>query len=235
MNLSRLRSAPLLAAILVVTACSRPAPSPAPARTSAVAPPTAAAFEPEIAAFEASDRTHRPQPGGILFVGSSSIRFWSTLAADFPGEPVFNRGFGGSMLPDVIYFAPRIVLPYRPRLIVLYAGDNDIAAERAPTQVLADYETFARLVHDSLPATRIIFLSIKPSPSRWELADRMRAANALIARTIRRDTLATYVDVFTPMLGGNGHPRPEMFRDDSLHMTDAGYALWRARLAPLIH
>lgn len=230
----------LLAVALLAAACTHAVPAPAsstvstPATAANVAPPTAAAFEPEIAAFEAADQLHPPPRGGILFVGSSSIRFWSSLAADFPGLPVFNRGFGGSTLPDVNYFAPRIVLPYRPREIVLYAGDNDIAAGRTPEQVLADYSTFVHTVRSALPATRIVFLSIKPSPSRWELANQMRAANALVSRAIAGDSLATYVDVFTPMVGANGHPRPELFRDDSLHMTAEGYALWRELVGKVI-
>lgn len=232
MTLLRHLSAWALGALVATTACVRAASAPAP--TPIAAPPTAAAFAPEIEQFEASDRARPPAPGGILFVGSSSIRFWSTLAADLPGLPVLNRGFGGSTLPDVTWYAPRIVLPYRPRAIVLYAGDNDIAAGRSPAQVLADYETFARLVHDSLPGARIVYLSIKPSPSRWELAGRMREANALVARAIAGDSLAAYVDVFTPMLGPDGRPRPELFRADSLHMTPAGYAIWRERLAPVV-
>lgn len=230
----RLLKYSLFVLLVAPAACVHPAPGPAP--TLILRPPaTAAAFEPEIEAFEDADRGHKPAPGGIVFTGSSSIRFWSDLAADFPGEPVLNRGFGGSTIPDVTWFAPRIVFPYRPRLIVLYAGDNDIAAGHSPEQVLADYLEFVRDVRRTLPSTRIVFVSIKPSPSRWALAPQMRAANALIAQAIAHDSLAAYVDVFTPMLGANGHPRPELFRADSLHMTRAGYALWRTRLAPLVH
>jgi lysophospholipase L1-like esterase len=236
----RLRPTRLFGALLVATACVRGAPAAAPraAMTDVgimPAPATASAFEPEIAAFEARDRVDPPPRGGIVFVGSSSIRLWPDLTSVFPAVSVLNRGFGGSTLPDVIYFAPRIVLPYAPREVVLYAGDNDLAAGRTPEQVLGDYTAFVRLVRRTLPAARIIFISIKPSPSRWALAEPTRAANALIARAIARDTLATFVDVFAPMLGASGRPRPELFQADSLHMTPAGYALWRARLAPLIH
>jgi lysophospholipase L1-like esterase len=101
--------------------------------------------------------------------------------------------------------------------------------------VAADYGSFARLVHGALPATRIVYVSIKPSPSRWALSEQMRRANMLVAEAVQRDTLATFVDVFTPMLGPNEYPRAELYQGDSLHMTAAGYALWRARLAPVIH
>ena len=169
-----------------------------------------------------------------MFVGSSSIRMWPDVGADFPGSSALNRGFGGSTLADVVYFAPRIVLPYKPRLIVLYAGDNDLSEGHTPAQVLADYRAFAALVHRALPETRLVFVSIKPSPSRWTLADSMRKANALIAADIARDARATFVNVFPAMVGANGHPRPELFVDDSLHMTAAGYALWRELLGPVV-
>ena len=227
----------MLLGVLLAAACSPATPVPAPVTTPAVvsAPATASTFESEIAEIEARDQVDARTRGGIVFVGSSSIRMWPELAADFPGLPVLNHGFGGSTLADVIWFAPRIVLPYAPREIVLYAGDNDLAAGRTPEQVLDDYSAFVRLVRSTLPSTRLVFLSIKPSPSRWTLAEPMRRANALIAQAIARDTLATYVDVFTPMLDSSGRPRPELFQADSLHMTPAGYALWRARLAPLVH
>ena len=168
MSKRRLRPA-LLGALLIGAACTPAAPVPAPAAPPSVlsAPATAAAFESEIAEIEARDRVDARTRGGIVFVGSSSIRMWQTLAADFPGLPVLNHGFGGSTLADVIWFAPRIVLPYAPREIVLYAGDNDIAAGRTPEQVLDDYSAFVRLVRSTLPSTRLVFVSIKPSPSRW--------------------------------------------------------------------
>ena len=191
-------------------------------------------FESEILAFEGADRTTPPPLGGVVFVGSSSIRMWKNVADDFPGVPLLNRGFGGSTLPEVVQLTPRIVLKYRPHLVVLYAGDNDLNAGRTPANVLNDYRTFAGMVHRALPSTRIAFVSIKPSPSRWKIADRMREANALVQREIARDTLASYVDVFTPMIGANGHPRAELFGPDSLHMTRAGYLLWKERLAGVV-
>lgn len=231
---TQLHSVWLVGALLAGAGCTHPALSPPFSASSTAIPPTASAFEPEIARFEAADRGRPPLPGGIVFVGSSSIRLWPDLAGDFPGEPVLNRGFGGSTLADVTYFAPRIVLPYRPRMIVLYAGDNDVAMGHTPEQVLADYLAFVRVVRRVLPTTRIVFISIKPSPSRWNVAERMREANALIAQAVKRDSLTTFVDVFTLMLDAAGHPQPELYQADSLHMAPAGYALWRTRLAPVV-
>ena len=207
------------------------AEAPAIAATITAPPATAAAFEAEIAAFEARDRQVAPDTGGIVFTGSSSIRLWPELERAFP-QRVIARGFGGSTLPDVIHFAPRIVLPYRPRQVVLYAGDNDIQAGHSPAAVLANYEAFVRLVRAARPGTRVVYISIKPSPSRWALAEKMRAANDLIRDAITRDSLSAFVDVFTPMLGANGRPRPELYVADSLHMSPAGYALWRAQVSP---
>ena len=196
--------------------------------------PAAARFADDIARFAAADSDAPPQPGGVLFVGSSSIRMWETLAADFPDVAVFNRGFGGSELEDVIRYADRIVFPYAPRLIVLYAGDNDIAAGKTPARVFADYRAFADTACARLPAVRLAYISIKPSPARWALVDSMRAANALIERHTRTNPRLVYIDVFTPMLRADGMPRDELFLEDGLHLNARGYALWRERVAPYL-
>ena len=226
----------VLALASACIACARTA-APATAREAPAAAPPAPALrldrsEGEIRAFETADRALMPAPGGIVFVGSSSIRLWRSLAADFAGLPVLNRGFGGSTLPEVNHYLPRAVLAYRPRMIVLYAGDNDIAIGRSPQQVAADYRTFVRLVRDSLPSARIVVIGIKPSPSRWRLIERQREANRLVREIVATDSLQTFVDVIPPMLGANGRPRPELFVADSLHMTPAGYVVWRAQVAP---
>lgn len=192
-------------------------------------------FEPEIRAFESADRASPPPLGGTVFVGSSSIKNWTDVAADFPGLPVLNRGFGGSTLADVVYYADRVVLPYHPRLVVLYAGDNDLAEGRTPGRVLGDYRTFVARLRSTFPAARIVYVSIKPSPSRRIYVDRMRETNRRIRAETERDSLQAYVDVFTPMLDATGQPRPELFLSDSLHMTRAGYLLWRALLAQVVH
>ncbi len=202
-------------------------------------PPPAAARPPEvwaeeIARFEAADRLTPPRPGGVLFVGSSSIQAWPALEADFPGVAVLQRGFGGSELSDVAHYAPRILLPYRPRLIVLYAGDNDLAAGESPATVFRDYQAFVALVRRALPKTRIAFIAIKPSGARWGLVEQMREANALVRRHAATDPGLLFVDVFAPMLGPDGMPREELFVEDRLHMNARGYALWRDLLAPIV-
>lgn len=221
----------LLTAAALLSACAHSA---APVQVS-VAAADVTPFAAEILAFEAHDRAAPPTPGGIVFVGSSTFRLWSALAADFPLQNVLNRGFGGSTLPQVNMVVPRIVLPYRPHLVLLYAGDNDLAAGRTPADVLNGYRRFVSLVRRELPTVRIAFVSIKPSPSRWALVEKMRAANQLVRDEIARDPLSTYVDTFTPMLRADGRPRPELFGPDSLHMVRAGYVLWRETIAPVIH
>jgi lysophospholipase L1-like esterase len=191
-------------------------------------------WEPDIAQFEAQDRASPPRPGSIVFVGSSSIKMWTTLDRDFPGMPVLNRGFGGSEAGDVAQFAERIVVPYKPPVVVFYAGDNDLAAGKTPAQVLTAFQSFVATMHRDLPATRIVFVSIKPSIARWSIVDKMRAANQLVRDYVRTDDRLSYVDVFTPMLDASGQPRPELYIEDGLHMTPAGYAIWRDLIAPAI-
>jgi lysophospholipase L1-like esterase len=190
-------------------------------------------WEKEIAAFEEQDRAKPPPRNAVLFVGSSSIRLWK-LAQSSPDVPVINRGFGGSQLADAVHFAPRIVLRYRPCLVVLYAGDNDIAAGKTPEQVRADFEAFVRTVHKQLPKTPVAFLAIKPSIRRWKLVEKMRRANALIEEFCKRDTRLRYIDVARPLLGKDGKPRPELFARDGLHLNEKGYALWAALLKPCL-
>ena len=185
-----------------------------------------ARWEPDIRAFEEADRA-APAPGeGILFVGSSSIRLWETLEHDFSGLPVVNRGFGGSRIRDVHAFLDRIVLPYRPRLIVFYCGTNDINAGRSVRRVVEDYRRFVRAVHEQLPQARIAFIAAAPNPARWHLRDQMQRLNREVQAWSRRDERLDYIDVWSAMLGPDGRPRPEIFVEDRLHMNERGYAIW---------
>lgn len=191
-------------------------------------------WEADIRAFEEADRKARPPEGAILFVGSSSIRMWDTLQRDFRDVRLVQRGFGGSTLADVIFYADRIILPYRPRMVVVYAGDNDLAAGKAPETVFADYKTLVRRIRRALPRTRIAFIAIKPSLARWKLIVSIRKANALIEEHASRHGRLLFMDVFTPMLGRDGTPRKELFLEDGLHLNARGYALWRDVLAPVM-
>lgn len=179
-----------------------------------------------IDAFTTADQTNPPPRDGVVFVGSSSIVRWSSLQRDFPGVKAINRGFGGSELADSVFYADRIVTPYRPRIVVLYAGENDLNAGKTPETVLADFKAFVAKVHGALPQTRIVFIAIKPSPSRAKIKDNVVRANDLIAAECARDPRLAFADVYTPMLTITGEMRPELFVKDMLHLNEAGYALW---------
>lgn len=184
-----------------------------------------------IEKFTQSDASQPPVHDGVVFVGSSSIVKWTTLEKDFPGVNVINRGFGGSELADSVFFADRIVIPYRPRVVVVYAGDNDLNAGKTPAAVFADFKAFVAKVHARLPATRIVFIAVKPSPSRWKIHAAGEKTNALIAAECARDNRLRFVDVWPPMLDANGEPRRDLFVADMLHMNPAGYAIWRPLVA----
>ena len=188
-------------------------------------------FETAIRAFEKADQTSPPPTNAILFIGSSSIRLWTNLAHDFPGKPVFNRGFGGSHISDAVHYVDRIVIPYWPRLIVFYAGGNDIHAGKTPEQVLGDFKAFVVKVHRQLPKVRIHFISIAPNPSRWKEVAKVKAANQLIADYISTNKSLTFIDVFSAMLGTDGLPR-DIYRADKLHMNLQGYEIWTKIIGP---
>ena len=187
-----------------------------------------------IEKFTVADVNQPPAKGGVLFIGSSSIVKWTTLAQDFPGVPVINRGFGGSELSDSVFYADRIAIPYRPRVVVLYAGENDLQLGQTPAAVQASFRAFCAKIHAALPQTRIVYISIKASPSRAKITDKIVAANELIAAECRRDPRLTFADVFHPMLDAQGNPRPELFVKDLLHLNATGYAIWVPIVAPLL-
>ena len=186
----------------------------------------------EIAAFARQDSLVPPPTRPIVFVGSSSVRGWRTLATDFAGLPVLNRGFGGARLTDVNYYFDRLVPPYRPRQVVLYAGDNDIAAGYAPDHVFDSFRAFARHLRRTLPGTQLTYLGIKPSPARWSQYPVMQQANRRIRRYARWHRNVDFVDVSTPLLGTNGRPHPAFYQADSLHTTRPAYELWTELVRP---
>ncbi|MBA4136644.1 MAG: hypothetical protein C0518_04940 [Opitutus sp.] len=197
------------------------------------APATAAdRWAVELAAFGADDRAHPPASGGVLFVGSSSIRLWTTLRADFPELPAVNRGFGGSQIADVLEHFDVLVKPHAPRLVIFYAGTNDLAAGKPATEVAADFQKFCERLHAGWPGARVIFLSIVTAPARWEIREEMREANRLIGEYCAADARRQFLDVNAPLLAADGQPRGEFFQADQLHLAAGGYAQWRAALAP---
>ena len=190
-------------------------------------------WEETITRFQTMDRENGITPGGILFVGSSSIRLWDTDKS-FPDMNVVNRGFGGSEIEDSIYFADRFILPHKPRIIAFYAGDNDIANEKTAQRVYDDFVEFAALVHKELPQTRIIWVPIKPSIARWEMAGEMALANSMVRAASERDERIYYADTWTPMLGKDGKPMADLFVDDNLHLSAKGYEMWDGVMKPVM-
>lgn len=192
-----------------------------------------ARWEKDIARFEQQDRESPKAPGGVVFIGSSSIRMWD-LEKSFPDMKAVNRGFGGSQVVDSNHFADRILLPLKPRLVVLYAGDNDIGKGKTPERVFEDWKAFVATVQGELPKTRILFIAIKPSLKRWNLIENVRAANALIAEHCATDERLSFVDIDTPMIGDDGKPRGELFKDDGLHLNDKGYEVWKKEIIKIL-
>jgi lysophospholipase L1-like esterase len=192
-----------------------------------------ARWKEDIARFEKMDRENPPPRGTVLFVGSSSIRMWDTDKY-FPDMVTINRGFGGSHIIDSVYYADKIVIPYAPRVIVFYAGDNDIADGKSPEMLRANCKAFVIKVRQSLPETKIIYISIKPSIARWKLWPKMKAANVLIRDYCAGGRELVFVDVELAMLGADGKPRLELFMADGLHLSGKGYELWTSLLSPYI-
>lgn len=193
--------------------------------------PKSVKWESAIQEIESRDAKNPPKPGGVLFVGSSSIRLWK-LQESFPDLNGINHGFGGSEIIDSVYYFDRLVVPCQPRMIVFYAGDNDIGNKTPPAQVHANFQKFVALTHEKLPEARIVFIPIKPSIKRWSLIELVREANGLIRRTCEQDDKLIYLEIERPMLGEDGKPRPELFATDGLHLSPEGYALWSDLLKP---
>lgn len=208
-----------------------PKTTPAPA-----APPAHdfAKWEKEIAAFEQSDRAHPPAKGGVLFIGSSTIRMWQSLAADFPGHAVINRGFGGSEITDSTHFADRIIFPYQPKMIFLRAGGNDIHAGKSPEKVFADYKAFVATVHARLPETEIVYIGLAPTIARINEVEKGDALGALIKEFAAKNPRLKYIDTGGTTLGSDGKPRADLFIKDGLHFNEAGYKILAEKVRPFL-
>jgi lysophospholipase L1-like esterase len=195
-----------------------------------------APFYDEIKAFQKQDSTQLPPKNAVLFTGSSSIKLWTSLQKDLPMHSIINRGFGGSSLPDVIRYADEIIIPYQPAQVVIYCGDNDLASSDTVTaQIVAErFERLFSKIRKQLPEVPIAFISIKPSPRREHLLQKVISANELIKTFLNKQTKTAYIDVYSAMIDQQGKPKPELFVDDRLHMNQKGYAIWLQIIEPYL-
>lgn len=205
-----------------------------PVHADEVKPANPAMTETAAKDFAARDEKTPPIKGGIVFMGSSSIRRWTTLEKDFPQYHVVNRGFGGSEISDSVVIAEGTLVPHDPKVVVFFAGGNDIARGVAPEKVAADFQEFATRVHKALPNTVIVDISIPGAPARWSQVPKIKQANALIEAFTKTQPYLRYVDIFPLMLTADGKPRPELYVKDQIHMTPDGYAIWIKALEPVL-
>jgi lysophospholipase L1-like esterase len=194
-------------------------------------------FKNEIDAFKKSDSFSMPLPGGIVFAGSSSFRMWKDINTTFPDYPIINRGFGGSSLPDVIYYAEETILKYRPKQIFIYCGENDIAGNSTVTAdtVLNRFKSLYSIIRKNLnKKTEVVFVSIKPSVSRWNLEKTFNESNQLIKDFLSREKNTTFLDVHSSMLTSDGNVMKDIFIADNLHMNSKGYKIWESLIRPIL-
>jgi lysophospholipase L1-like esterase len=184
--------------------------------------------------FEEADRQSRPADGSIVFIGASSIVRWTTLAQDFPGLPVINRGYGGSVYRDLTPYIDRIVVPYKPRKIVIYSGDNDLDRGMTPEEVIADFKVLLQTIHAKVPNAQVGVISLKPSIARFDMVDSFLAVNRMLKEIDKRDDKMVLIDIEQQMLGPDGKPNPELFVPDGLHLSPKGYAIWTAAVTPFL-
>ncbi len=189
---------------------------------------TAIGYEKDIQYFEHLDSTENYSKDAILFMGSSSIRLWNTIAQDMAPYPVIQRGFGGSNMADVAYYTKRIVYPHQFRAVAIFVA-NDITggtADKTPEEVLSLFTYIHRTIRKKFPDKPIYFIAITPTNSRWKVWPQAQQANALIKDFCGKKTKTYFIDTASLYLGSDGKPRAELFRDDQLHQTEAGYQIW---------
>ena len=204
--------------------------------SSLIAQETHPPFWDEIQAFKKEDSISPPAKNAILFIGSSSFNFWKSVQKDFPGYRIINRGFGGSSLPDVIRYQDDIIFPYRPKQIVMYCGENDLASSDTVTAetVTARFKQLFNSIRQKLPKVPIVYVSIKPSPSRQHLMPKMVQANKMIKLFLQKQRNTSFIDVYNKMLNVDGTPKGELFIEDKLHMNAKGYAIWQKSIKPYL-
>ena len=204
------------------------------ALSSLQAQTTCPPFWKEIEKFKKEDSAKMPFQKAILLVGSSSFTRWKDVQDYFPGYAIINRGFGGSQLTDVIRYAYDVILPYAPKQVLIYCGENDIAANVKAQEVVLRFRTLFGIIRQNLPETSIYFVSMKPSPAREQFAHEVKTANAGIRSFLRKQKGTGYINVYHAMLNEKGLARPELFVEDKLHMNAEGYRIWQKNIQPYL-
>jgi lysophospholipase L1-like esterase len=191
-------------------------------------------FQNEIDNFIQQDKENGFTKNGIMMTGSSSIRMWTSMDEDFSAFPVLNRGFGGATIPEVLHFAGRYIFQHEPQIIVFYCGENDISDGASPETVFASFKTFVKIIETKLPATKLVYISMKPSLARWNLWPQYQAGEKLIKEFVAENSKIAYMDASISMLEKNGEVKKDIFVEDGLHMNAKGYEGWTNQLKPIL-
>jgi lysophospholipase L1-like esterase len=187
-----------------------------------------------IAQFQQTDSVSALQPDQILMLGSSSFTIWQDVEDYFPGKKFINRGFGGSKMSDVLYFKEKLVLPYHPKQIIIYEGENDVASGEKPDVVLAEFNQLINWVRTKCPGVKFTVISLKPSPRRWAIREEMIAFNQKLKKFAGENDDIDFVDIWNPLLEGKQKPTDINYRPDSLHLSPNGYKIWQRAMAPYL-
>ncbi|RYG40477.1 MAG: G-D-S-L family lipolytic protein [Chitinophagaceae bacterium] len=190
-------------------------------------------FAKEIAEFKKQDSAHYPAAGQILLIGSSSFTRWTDVQDYFPSYPILNRGFGGSTIPDVTLYVEDVVFRYAPKQIIVYCGENDMVSDTVTAEVVLNrFKQLFTTIRSRLQRVPIVYISMKPSPSRELIQGKVREGNALIRAFLKKQKRATFIDVYKEMIDDEGKPMPDLFVEDNLHMNKKGYAIWQKMMEP---
>jgi len=193
------------------------------------------AFYDDVQAFKKQDSINAPKKNAIVFIGSSSFTMWKNVQEMFPEYPIINRGFGGSTLPDVQRYLDKILFPYQPKQVVIYVGENDVASDTVDSRMVTErFKSLFQTIRQSLPGVPIVYISMKPSPSREKYLPIIKQANQMINNFLYQQKNTGYVDVYSRMLDASGKPKGDLFLDDKLHMNEKGYAIWQEALKPYL-
>ena len=193
-----------------------------------------ARFAEEIKAIGLKYKEITPSADLIVFTGSSSLRRWDNLQEYFPSKNIINTAFGGSQMSDLLFYADSVILKYKPAQVFIYEGDNDLASDEMPGEIVKEAKMLCKRIHKELPGTEIVIISAKPSPIRWNLKDQYLSLNRLYSKLGTRYKYIQYVDLWSPLTGPSGRPRGELFIKDSLHINNDGYRIWAGEIEKIL-